>query len=64
MSEVAFLALLQTLMVLFPPFATLLSRYLPNDESEPLAARIRAMLPVESASSAAVRTLTERERLR
>ncbi len=53
MSEAAFLILLQTLVTLFPPFAALLARFLPDDDAEPLVSKVRAILPAESASSRA-----------
>lgn len=53
MSEAVLLQLLQVLMVAFPPLAALLDRYLPRTDDEPLAKRIRDILPLEGASSKA-----------
>lgn len=53
MSEAAFLVLLNTLVTLFPPFAQLLLRLLPDDDAEPLVGKVRSILPVTGASSIA-----------
>ncbi len=57
MTESAFLVLLQTLVTLFPPFAALLARFLPDDDAEPLVAKVRAILPVEGESTKVRRIL-------
>ncbi len=53
MSEAAFLVLLQALIAIFPPFAALLLRYLPDDDAEPLVGKVRSILPVDGASTKA-----------
>lgn len=57
MSEAAFLVLLQALIAIFPPFADLLLRYLPDDDAEPLVGKVRSILPVEGASTKARQAL-------
>ncbi len=57
MTEASFIVLLQALIAVFPPFAQLLLRYLPDDDAEPLINKIRALLPSEGASSKARQAL-------
>ena len=57
MSEAAFLVILQALIAVFPPFAQLLLRYLPDDEGEPLVNKVRGILPVVGKSALAATML-------
>ena len=59
MTEFVFLQILRILVEAVPEFASILARYLPEDDEEPLVGRIRAMLPLEGASGRARRTLEE-----
>jgi hypothetical protein len=59
MSEAAFIVILQALIAVFPPFAALLLRYLPDDDAEPLVGKIRGILPVDGASTKARQQLED-----
>jgi hypothetical protein len=58
MTEAVVLQILQVLVAAFPPLADLLQKYLPSGDEEPLAARVRAILP-ERGESAKVREALE-----
>jgi len=53
MSEALALQLLSFLIVAFPPLAELLSRLLPDDDADPLVTKVRAILPLDGASTRA-----------
>ena len=57
MSEAVALQILQLLITVFPPLAELLLRSIPDDDDDPLAAKVRDILHVESASGKARREL-------
>jgi hypothetical protein len=61
MSETVFLKILDVLLAAFPAFGALLSRWIPEDEDEPLVVRIRELLPIEGASAAARKLLEQDE---
>lgn len=57
MSESVALELLRLLVAAFPPLAAMLSRFIPDEDEDPLVSQVRAMLPSEGASAAAVKEL-------
>lgn len=61
MSEAIALQLLQLLIVAFPPLASLLAKYLPDDGDHPLLPQVRAILPEQGESARARRLLEQQQ---